>query len=45
MRMEGRDIGKIKKEGYLRGTKANIFRYQVIAITLITTLGFGALRM
>lgn len=45
--MEGRDLGKIRKEGYFRGTKANVFRYQFIGITLLVSCGIGmvALRM
>jgi len=42
--MEGRDLGKLRKEGYFRGTKANVFRYQSIGITLLVICGIGALR-
>jgi len=43
--MEGRDLGKLKKEGYLRGTKANIFKYKFLGITLLLTCGLGFLRV
>jgi len=43
--MEGRDIGKIRKEGYFRGTKANVFKYQFIGVTLFLTFGLGFLRL
>jgi len=43
--MEGRDIGKLRKEGYFRGTKANVFKYKFLGITLFVTLGFGFLRV
>jgi len=43
--MEGRDLGKIRKEGYLRGTKANVFRYKFVGIAMLATVTFGGLRM
>jgi len=44
-RMEGRDIGKLRKHGYFSGTKANIVRYQIIGLVLFVSFGIGGLRM
>jgi hypothetical protein len=41
--MEGRDIGKIKKEGYFRGTQANRVRFTFVASGLAIGLVFGVL--
>ena len=43
--MEGRDLGKLRKEGYFRGTKANVFRYQFLGITMFVTVLLGGLRL
>jgi len=43
--MEGRDLGKLRKEGYFRGTKANVFRYQVIGAVMLMTFTLGGLRL
>jgi len=43
--MEGRDLGKLRKEGYFRGTKANVFRYQVFGAMMLFSFGFGGLRL
>jgi len=43
--MEGRDLGKLKKEGYYRGTKANVFKYQFIGITMLIACGIGFFRV
>lgn len=38
---QGRDIGKIKKEGYLRGTQASRWRGVFIGAVLAWTCGYG----
>jgi len=43
--MDGRDLGKIRREGYFRGTKANVLRLQFAAIIIFATFGLGAYRM
>ena len=39
--IQGKDIGKIKKEGYLWGTQAFRWRSAFVAVMLTWTCGYG----
>jgi len=41
--MEGRDIGKIKREGYLRGTQAYNVRLAFVTVVLAGSFCLGAI--
>jgi len=40
--MEGRDIGKIKKQGFFRGTQANLIRFAFVGVFFTGSILIGA---
>ena len=43
--MDGKDIGKIRRTGYFRGTKSYATRLQLVAVISLAAFALGAYRV